>query len=180
MAGRKPRNEDEALWQALTRDITPLRKKRTLAHDLPSKPKHKPRTTTAPLPQAPDPVKSTPPALGSDSHQRRRLKKGRMPIDGRLDLHGLTQAKAHAKLIKFVLKAQAEGKRCLLVITGKGGKATPDPDNVFTQRSTGVLRHQVPLWLQSGELAGRVIDIQPARIEDGGDGAIYVLLRRAR
>lgn len=95
------------------------------------------------------------------------LRRGRYPIDTRLDLHGLTQAEAHALLARFLLVAAARGTRCVLVITGRG------------VRRGGALRAMTPRWLDEPPLRPRILAYAPARQEHGGDGALYVLLRRS-
>jgi DNA-nicking Smr family endonuclease len=99
-----------------------------------------------------------------------------MAIDGRLDLHGLTQAEAHDRLSGFVKAAQARGKRVLLVITGKGYKA---PNSQHGGES-GVLRRAVPRWLNAPDLRPLVLAIHAAQPRHGGEGALYVLLKRNR
>ena len=96
-----------------------------------------------------------------------RLKRGRQPIDASLDLHGLTQEEAHRRLTRFVADAQLRGHRCVRVITGRG-----------VVRG-GVLRRMVPRWLGEAPTRGRVLTYSQARLQHGGEGALYVLLRRA-
>lgn len=106
---------------------------------------------------------------GIDRRQALRLKRGQLPIEARLDLHGMTQAEAHRELASFVARNHAAGKRVLLVVTGKG-----------TREGTGVLRAAAPRWLAEPALRDRVLTTAPAVPRDGGDGALYILLRRAR
>jgi DNA-nicking Smr family endonuclease len=106
---------------------------------------------------------------GIDRRQALRLKRGQMSIEARLDLHGMNQAEAHRALAAFVARCYAAGKRTLLVVTGKG-----------TREGSGVLRAAVPRWLAEPALRGRVLATAPATPRDGGDGALYVLLRRER
>ena len=106
-----------------------------------------------------------------------RLKKGKKPVDGTLDLHGMTLAQAHPRLISYLRDAHASGKRLLLIITGKG-KLGYD-DGVMPARR-GVLRHQVPQWLQMAPLAPLVLQVTQAHDKHGGGGAYYVYLRRQR
>jgi len=91
-----------------------------------------------------------------------------MEIDGRLDLHGMTQEAAHAALNGFVLRAYDSGRRCLLVITGKG------------RLGSGVLRAEVPRWLNQTPLRERVLGFSYAKARHGGEGALYVLVKRRR
>ncbi|MCB2054171.1 MAG: Smr/MutS family protein [Geminicoccaceae bacterium] len=91
-----------------------------------------------------------------------------MPIDARLDLHGLTQEQAHARLDAFIRAQQARGARCVLVITGLG------------RAQSGVLRHITPRWLESPAHHERVLAYGTAHPRDGGEGALYVMLRKPR
>jgi DNA-nicking Smr family endonuclease len=109
------------------------------------------------------------PTPGLDRRQALRLKRGQLEIEARLDLHGMVQAEAHRALAGFVARSHAAGKRTLLVVTGKG-----------TREGTGVLRAAVPRWLAEPALRDRVLASAPAQPRDGGGGALYILLRRAR
>ncbi len=106
-----------------------------------------------------------------------RMKRGKLKPEGKLDLHGMRIDTAHPALVRFVLTAQAQGKRLVLVITGKG-KDRDEPGPIPTPR--GVLRNQVPHWLSIPPLAQAVMQVTPAHISHGGDGAYYVYLRRNR
>ncbi len=106
-----------------------------------------------------------------------RMKRGKLKPEGKLDLHGMRIDTAHPALVRFVLTAQAQGKRLVLVITGKG-KDRDEPGPIPTPR--GVLRNQVPHWLSIPPLAQAVMQVTPAHISHGGDGAYYVYLRRTR
>jgi DNA-nicking Smr family endonuclease len=101
---------------------------------------------------------------------RQRLARGTEPIEARLDLHGRTQREAHAELLSFLRRAQREGARFALVITGKGTRLDEQ----------GVLKRQVPLWLRLPEFRSYVIGFDAAHAAHGGEGALYVRLRRAR
>ncbi|CAD0184550.1 putative DNA endonuclease SmrA [Ruegeria sp. THAF57] len=106
-----------------------------------------------------------------------RMKRGKLKPEGKLDLHGMRVDTAHPTLIRFILSAQASGKRLVLVVTGKG-KDRDEPGPIPTPR--GVLRNQVPQWLSLPPLAQAVLQVTPAHISHGGDGAYYVYLRRVR
>ena len=106
-----------------------------------------------------------------------RMKRGKLRPEGKLDLHGMRIDSAHPALIRFILSAQASGKRLVLVATGKG-KDRDEPGPIPTPR--GVLRHQVPQLLALSPLAQAVLQITPAHIIHGGSGAYYVYLRRTR
>ncbi|MDF2367345.1 Smr/MutS family protein [Sneathiella sp.] len=118
---------------------------------------------------------------GLDKRSAERLRKGKMDIDGKLDLHGLTRAEAHRRLRSFITAQQIQGKRCVLVITGKGSSKQKTDDAPFMQsEKPGILREAVPKWLTAPDLRHLVIDIRHAQPKHGGSGALYVLLRRSR
>ena len=100
---------------------------------------------------------------------KQRLSRGKEEIDARLDLHGLTQAQAHGELLRFLRSANARDARLVLVITGKGRGG-----------EIGVLRRQVPQWLGLPEFRALVVGFEDASIRHGGEGALYVRVRRAR
>ena len=102
---------------------------------------------------------------GIDGRTQRRLFRGDVPVDRRLDLHGLTAARAASRLAQFIETAARDGCRCVLVITGKGA---------------GILRGHVPDWLKRQPLSPHILALAEARPHDGGSGALYVLLRRKR
>lgn len=106
-----------------------------------------------------------------------KLKRGKVVPEARLDLHGMTMDQAHPALMGFILRAHAQGKRLVLVITGKG--KSRDEGGPIPVRQ-GVLRHNVPQWLSSPPLAQAVLQITEAHISHGGGGAYYVYLRRQR
>lgn len=107
-----------------------------------------------------------------------RLKKGKLQVDGRIDLHGMTLAQAHPALNGFIRGSHASGKRLLLVITGKG-TTTYDNNSVMPTRR-GVLKQQVPQWLAMAPLAPLILQVTQATQKHGGGGAYYVYLRRQR
>jgi DNA-nicking Smr family endonuclease len=184
---RRPRQlstDEHRLWGTITRSIKPLgrRKPRDHAdHPAGAPPVEKQAKPSAPArPHAPRPVvksEAAPPPLAPlERRLRQRLAKGSMAIDRRLDLHGLTQRQAHDTLKGFIRSAQAEGARIVLVVTGKGAREQGgDP---FAER--GVLRRQVPHWLKSAEFRPLVVGFETATIGHGGEGALYVRLRRPR
>ncbi len=183
--GRRVVTADEAkLWRDAMRGVTPFPDR------LPVEPATKP-SLAAPAPSFPvlaSPVpapsgqppapRGQPPAMpiiahgrspGLDRRTAERLRKGDMPIDASLDLHGMTQEIAHAALWRFVSASAERGHRCILVITGKGGHA-----------GGGVLRAQAPRWLNEPALRPLVLGFTFAQPKHGGDGALYVLLKRRR
>lgn len=106
-----------------------------------------------------------------------KLKRGKLRPEARIDLHGMTMDRAHGALTAFILKSHAQGRRLVLVITGKGKDR--DSDSPIPVRR-GVLRHQVPHWLSVPPLAQAVLQVSQAHISHGGEGAYYVYLRRDR
>ncbi len=133
--------------------------------------------TPLPVPQTTRPTAS----LADSSAQlhggwTRKIRRGNLEIDARVDLHGLNRDQAFTILHRFLIRAMAENNRRLLVITGKG-RRTPDTQDGY---SGGVLRTEVPRWLRHGPLADRILSVQSAHPKDGGGGACYVILRRER
>ena len=104
-----------------------------------------------------------------------RMKRGKLKPEGRIDLHGMTLAEAHPRLTGFVMRSHAEGKRLVLVITGKG-RDRDEGGPIPTPR--GALKSQVPMWLAQAPLAGIVLQVVEAHRSHGGTGAYYVYLRR--
>ena len=128
-----------------------------------------------PLPAAPSSRTRLPPlepgrSAGLDRRSDDRLRRGQMAIEARIDLHGLTQSSAYDALAHFIAVSQAIGRRCVLVITGKGP----------VSQGGGVLRTMVPRWLAEPSLRRRILALHRAQPRDGGDGALYVLLKRKR
>lgn len=118
---------------------------------------------------------------GLDRRTAERLRRGQYPIEARLDLHGMTQDQAHRALALFVRQCHAAGKRCLLVITGKGGRQRPSDDGPFVNpEPPGILKRRTPEWLKQGDLAPLVLSVATAAPAHGGGGALYILLKRRR
>ena len=115
--------------------------------------------------------------LRMDRKRFGQLKKGRLSPEARIDLHGMTLAQAHPALLRFILASVASEHRLVLVITGKGKNR--DEMGPIPERH-GVLRHQVPHWLNSMPLKPHVLQIAEAHVKHGGAGAYYVYLKRAR
>ena len=176
----KDLDEDQILWQRVAQHVTPLPGRNQTVSSYPSvKQLAHPNPATKiskkmPLPVASSStiVKPPPPVdlregdrAGLDGRTQRRLFRGDVPIDRRLDLHGHTAARAEIKLQRFIEDASCTGCRCVLVITGKGA---------------GVIKGHVPGWLKRPPLSGLVLALAEARQADGGSGALYVLLRRRR
>ncbi len=133
-------------------------------------------TTPTPRPQV------TPSLDGFDRKRLKRIATGRIEIEGRLDLHGLRENEAHLRLRGFLRQAHQQGRRTVLVITGKG-RDDDDPyapyDFGADRAPRGVLKRNVPRWLSEPDLSGIVVSFTTAHVRHGGDGALYVHLRRA-
>ena len=123
------------------------------------------------MPRQPRP--EAPPLAPIGRRERAQLSRGRKQIDARLDLHGMTQTRAHRALSDFLQRAHIGGLSFVLVITGKGGAAV-------AHSGRGVLRRQVPQWLNLPEFRNLVVGFEEAHIGHGGEGALYVRIRRAR
>ncbi len=120
------------------------------------------------------------PAPQMDKRLRQRFERGELPVEARIDLHGLTLANAERALSKFLRDGIAQQKRCLLVITGKGSVRAKDDEIGTLQKGRGVLRAWLPDYLKRGPWRDQILGLAPARQEMGGAGAFYVLLRRQR
>lgn len=116
-----------------------------------------------------------------DRKTAQKLKQGKMRPEGRVDLHGMNQDQAHRSLIGFIHRSFSHGMRCVLVITGKGQRQYHHgEEHGFWREEPGVLKRRVPEWLKDPSLSGMVLGVESARAADGGEGAVYVLLRRKR
>jgi DNA-nicking Smr family endonuclease len=184
---RSLRPEDARLWALVTATVRPAHGRGPSAAAKPSTASPAPapepeNVQTKPPPRFPGRLKPRgpapeakapsppPPAAPSPSriepNRQRRIARGRDPLDRRLDLHGFDQDRAHAALRAFLHRAQADGVRAVLVITGKG------------LQGDGVLRRRAPEWLAEPGLRGVVAGVSPADRRHGGEGALYVALKR--
>ena len=177
MSRRRPLSEEEAaLWDGFVRSIKPLRRGRKS----PKKAKVTPPVAAKPpRPRHPVSPAAPPPLAPLERRLKQRVASGRAPIEVRIDLHGLTQNEAHAELLRFLEQAQADGRRIALVVTGKGG-SRGDGGAHARDGQRGVLRRQVPLWLELPAFRALVVGFDNAHAGHGGDGALYVRLRRRR
>jgi DNA-nicking Smr family endonuclease len=181
-------DEERALWTGVARSIKPLRHSHRAAEvseptqsakvpiNVPPKSLAKTETSAPPREARPEnvPEKKTPALAPLGRRLKQRVARGREPIDARLDLHGFTQTQAHAALLRFLRRAQADGVRMVLVVTGKGTSKGGET------HERGVLKRQVPLWLSLPEFRSLVVGFEDAHIGHGGAGALYVRLRRAQ
>ena len=174
--------EERVLWESVAKQAKPLRTK--------------PRVTAAPavslkteapvaakavvkpkpvIPVAAPPLKkltAPPPLVPLGRRERAQLSRGKKEIEARLDLHGMTQARAHRALSGFLHRAHGDGLTFVLIITGKG--------KIGGESERGVLRRQVPEWLSQPEFRNVVVGFEEAHVGHGGAGALYVRIRRSR
>ena len=163
--------EERRLWESVAGQTKPLRKKPRIPKPSPTSAHPEPAAESAAPPKQLPPAKrtrqpglepSSPPLVPIGRRERGQLSRGRKEIDARLDLHGMTQTRAHRALSDFLQRAHSGGLTFVLVITGKGG----------------VLRGRLPLWLGQPELQPLVAGVNEAHVKHGGSGAFYVLLRK--
>jgi DNA-nicking Smr family endonuclease len=190
MASNRPRNDDqddallakpsmepeelpenvEDEWEAAIRDVRPLSAQDAGAQRVVERPevglaeRLRERQERATTPGDPSPFDAL------DRRTSERLKRGQIPIESQLDLHGLTQEEALQALDGFLWQAFEAGQRCVLIITGKG----------TAREGGGVLRTLIPTWLAEGSHRNRILAVETAHQRHGGHGALYVLLRRQR
>jgi DNA-nicking Smr family endonuclease len=181
---RLPTADEIRVWRAVVADARPLPGKTPPAEPPAEETGSEPVASPPPPPGSPPPRPSAHPAApprhsgqgelshgrtpGLDRRSAERLKKGEMEIEAGIDLHGLSQDMAHAALTAFVQQCWQARRRCVLVVTGKGAQGF------------GILRAQVPRWLNQSPLRERVLGFSYAQPRHGGDGALYVLIRRQR
>lgn len=203
-------HEDLSLWQRIASTVSPVKRGKprvpdvetprlsglggagpgTATGDPKSSPAGRPRVADAegkgrsavsrPAPGPPPPARPHLPAL--DRRKARRIATGATEIEGRLDLHGMTQSAAHDRLVAFILHSVGLGRRTVLVITGKGGSrsAANGGGEDFHVDGLGILRRNLPRWLAERPLRDVVLGCQQAARRHGGDGAYYVTLRSKR
>jgi len=182
--------EERVLWESVAKQTKPLRKKSRAAKAqavpsaeempaikmsmlkaaAPPKPLSSPKLSRPAKLDAPPPA---PPLAPLGRRERSQLSRGKKEIDARLDLHGMTQTRAHSALFGFLQRAHGDGLSFVLVITGKGRTVGPESER-------GILRRQVPLWLALPEFRSLVVGFEEAHIGHGGEGALYVRIRRSR
>lgn len=187
---RRLTDDEIDLWLTVTKSVTPR-----LGSVLPqlqtppqapvpqaaaSVTEHRPPAAPPPAPRA-----RLPQLAPIERRLRQKLNRGQAEVEAVIDLHGLTQAEAHGALYRFLARAQAEGAKLVLIVTGKGkregeGKREAQFEGrMFEDFAVGgVLRRAVPLWLRSPEWRGLVVGFEEAGRPHGGAGALYVRLRR--
>jgi len=196
MAPRRPRfldSEDRELWRRVTDTVKPLKteplKPKRAADPAempaqkpePSQPARKPKPIVHAAPPIVRKQAQTPPPAPSlaplDKRLTRRIGKGSRAVDAKIDLHGLNQREAHARLLSFLQVARARGHRLVLVVTGKG--KVENHGDWWEEGARGVLRRSVPEWLATPPFRSMVVSYERAHLKKGGEGALYVQLRRS-
>ena len=180
--GRRLSDDEKKLWRDVTEKIAPLRKRvaKTITKANPKEDLSVPAPAAKPMPRKSAPpvttpvhiAKPKPPSLAPlDRKTKSRIARGTHAIDAKLDLHGHTQSEAHDALLRFVRRSSDKGASVVLVITGKGARGDGE---------RGVLKRQVPMWLSLPEFREFVIGFDDAHVGHGGEGALYVRIRKRR
>lgn len=168
--GRRLTHAENELWRVVTTDVRPFRPRVPSAEPLTvSKPPAAPQPLAITMERPKPASKAAAPIEDIDHRTMTKIRRGRLEVDAKLDLHGMRQAEAQRALVGFLRRAQAEGSRVVIVVTGKG----------LTRDDSGVLRRVVPMWLESPTLRDLVIGFGSAARHHGGEGALYVRIRRA-
>ncbi|HEY2886014.1 MAG TPA: Smr/MutS family protein [Rhizomicrobium sp.] len=138
------------------------------------------RMPTTPVASGKSHTGAAPSGSGLDGRTEERLRRGLISPDARLDLHGFTERDAHHALLLFLRSAQTRRHRLVLVVTGKGARVAPDApfDMELNYRSRGVLKAVVPRWLREPSFAAIVAGVRSAHVRHGGEGALYIYLRK--
>lgn len=162
--------DEVELWTRVTADVRPAPGRAPRRTPEPAPRGAEQKTAAAPESAEKKPApRPNPPLADVDHRTRTKLRRGRLDVDAKLDLHGLRQAEAQRALLDFLRRAQAGGARMAIVVTGKGSR----------NEEGGVLRRLVPLWLQAPHLRDVVVSFGEASRRHGGEGALYVQIRRA-
>ncbi len=171
---RRLTHAEAELWHIVTANVRPFRARPAPVAEPPLQPvvaeaaPGKPPTREAHRDRPPAPRPPTP--LAEIDHRTRvKIKRGRLDVDAKLDLHGMRQDEAQRALTSFLRRAQADGAKVAIVVTGKG----------LSREEGGVLRRVVPMWLQAPNLRDVVVGFGEAARHHGGEGALYVRIRRA-
>jgi len=195
VTSRRLAPEDLYLWRLVTQSVTRLRQeappvasptgKLEPAAAAPKAKKLKGRIPADPPPPPARKPESRPLTPGvtvdMDRSTAEKLRRGRLEIDGRLDLHGMTAAQAQAAVGRFIAASHHLGRRCVLIITGKGIRSrAAAPWLRAGEGEDGVLRSGLPRWLNEPVLRPMVLAVTPAQPQHGGQGAVYVMLKRSR
>jgi DNA-nicking Smr family endonuclease len=169
--GRPPQDAELSLWERFVQGINPLHKKmQNLIPEQPIKQKIIAKSDiNIPKPEGIQPIRKQKSEIDGNTFEK--LRKGKIPVEAILDLHGMTQAQAHQNLIGFVTRAFQSQKRCVLVITGKGNR---NPGEV------GILKSRLPDWLNIPPLENMVLSHTQSKQKHGGSGAFYLYLKKPK
>lgn len=175
--------DDENLWDLVTQDVKPLHpsKKTARQKEVASKDKTKPsKTRLKESSKTKDSIPRTTAIVEKsremDKNTKEKLVKGKLKIEGRIDLHGMRQEEAFKSLSSFIESSYNSGKRMVLVITGKGAQSV-NPEH-WMEDARGILKRKFPTWMQQTPFRDIVLQYHQARPRDGGEGAFYVYLRK--
>jgi DNA-nicking Smr family endonuclease len=179
---------DYALWEDVARSVKPLHQMRAK-----KKPEAKAKADVSVAARSEKPVKAImripaprydpPPLTGLDRKSERRMTRGQVQIEGRIDLHGTGIERSRERLLNFLVTSRAHGLRLVLVITGKGASPFTQhtlhgADHFHAPERQGRLRRLVPDWFHEDQFREHVAGFQPAHPRHGGGGAFYVRLRK--
>lgn len=171
MRRRRLTAEEAELWHKVARTVEPLEPSRAVApapadEAPPAEPSAADGASSGVRDGDAASARGRPVAETLDRRITRRLRRGRLPIEAEFDLHGHTQASAHDALLHFLSRARSDGRRHVLVVTGRGA------------RGGGILKRSVPRWLEEPAFHRHVVGFHEAGPRHGGAGALYVVLRR--
>ena len=190
--------EERSLWERTVNNLQPLKKKKARVQveheDTSDKSPRQPEASQKPASKrtaersarGPStwqaPAKSAPPLSQLDRRKARKIRSGRIEIEARIDLHGMRQSEAHSALGRFLLSAHSKGQRWVLVITGKGTAPRASSEAYeyagLREEERGVIKRNVPGWLAEPQLRAIVISFASATARHGGEGALYIELRK--
>jgi len=170
---RVVRDDEARLFDAAMRGVEPLAGRGGEALDetgAKAAPKTKRSAAAPPPPSRRTPMPELRPGRATDLDARtmERLRRGRVRPEARLDMHGMTQDEAHRAVVGFIAASRSAGRRCVILITGRGR----------AKLGGGILREQTPRWLNLQPTRGNILGFAEAQPKDGGAGALYVLLKK--
>ena len=173
---RKLSPDDRRLWAFVTRSVTPLSPRHAAEAEEPTAPRAHVMRSEPPARVAHRQAHHQPLHVGRlvdlDAATAQRFRKGKMPRDATLDLHGLTLAQAHGALVHFIHAQSSRGARCVLVITGKGSA------DGSGNKSRGRIKAELMHWLNAASLRPLILAVTEANPKQSVGGAVYVLLKR--
>lgn len=170
----QPNREDSDIWQEFVREVSPIDKKQVVtkvSKKLIIKNNIKEQEANSLINLSSDIARDL------DKNTAQKFKQGKFPIEARLDLHGYTEKNAWEAVRDFIKRSYINQKRCILIITGKGNRIYKNDASLLQK---GILKEQLPKWLNNSELKGLILAYSQALPKDGGSGAFYILLRRQR